>query len=258
LSAKQYGHEREAQLKSEIEKAESAADTLRSELDKARKELAKIKEQWNGKIQKLHDKVTAKTAELAKRKQAHDTTKLDTVATDEAFKLCKEDNTSLKARLDTHQAATEDYESLRQKNEGLQKSLLVTKTNRQIETDNIERAVREATAPLDTEIKQLRQQVRVDGEWIDELTQSDKSKTAQIMTLETKLSEDGKVHKAPLDQHREVVESLLSKREGKNNNAASVALEKGLADETARSKRLEEHLGLFLAAVNSSRIEDGY
>ncbi|CZR59607.1 uncharacterized protein PAC_09501 [Phialocephala subalpina] len=148
---------RRQELKSEVTRAKSDADNLRQELKKARKEPDKVKEQWSGKIQELHDKVAAKNAELVVEKQAHQYLQLDNKATLEDLRLYREQTASLQAKLEAQKTSAKNVESIIKKNEGLQKSLAVAKTNQRIETDRINGAVSKATAPLTEKINQLEQ-----------------------------------------------------------------------------------------------------
>lgn len=239
-------HQHQEELKSEINRAKSEAEKLIHELEKARKEPDKVKEQWSGKIQKLHDKVAAKNAELTSEKQARQILKLDADATLEDLRLCREEVDGLQSKLDAQKASAKNVDNLIKKNEGLQKSLAVAKTNQRIETDRINSAVTKAIAPLADEIKQLKRLRDSDAKDIEELSRSNETKASKIVALEKCLGESEEVQDATLEQ----LEKERAKKEVKGRSEADfAALEIELAEERAKSNRLGEILMPMLTAT---------
>ncbi|KAF8862302.1 hypothetical protein BDZ45DRAFT_799118 [Acephala macrosclerotiorum] len=83
--------------------------------------------------------------------------------------------------LDAQKASTKSVENLVKKNEGLQKSLAVAKTNQRIETDRINSAVQKATAPLTEKVNWLEQLRDADAKKIEELPRFNEAKATKIL-----------------------------------------------------------------------------
>ncbi|KAE8453114.1 hypothetical protein EG329_012301 [Mollisiaceae sp. DMI_Dod_QoI] len=250
MLAWESNHRREEGLKLERNRVEAEAENLKHELEKSRKEPEKVREQWSRKVQKLHDRVTAKNAELLSMKEDNEILKLDNGATLEDLGLCREQIADLQAKLDSQKTSVENIENLIKKNEGLQKSLLVAKTNQRIEADNLRSAVLEATARLTAEVKQMKQLREDDSKMIDEVSQSNESLKIKIAALERSLAENEVLQNATLDQ----LEKERANTKAKENDDTVLELEQDLMKERARSNQLEKNLAPFIVAAAALKL----
>jgi hypothetical protein len=143
----------EESLKQKIARLEESVVEKDADVQKAQKEINKVKDECQKKLQRGFDRLTLLEKKLKSTEEAHAILKLDHEETQMQFENIRADADTYRKQLEDQSTQLKDMRQERDQNRSL---LLSLRTNERVENDKIKKAVRDAEAPKDAEIVQLK------------------------------------------------------------------------------------------------------
>jgi hypothetical protein len=286
IKARELKGAREGKLSQENRKLDSELSNARHELEKARKEPDYVREQFSNKMQKLHDKIRALQNDVEQQSKAKNILELDNEAmTKDLESKC----TKIERQKEQLKKFREEFIKVKDERDQLRSKQPFNEPDAHAHVKNLENNIREleedirslnnAKATSDETIRELEKDLRnlnnakaTGEETIRELLQQEAEQKKENSNLRASLTTMEEIQNTTMDQLEEERQkgstnvnrdenAIISKLEkeladeraklklAEGRDIEFATLQQGLAAERAKSKRLEERLGPFLAAA---------